>query len=172
MYFIMLTAALTLHRSGTTELASSREAALALQPLAGRLAGALYAVGLVGVGLLAIPTLTCSAAYALAEVFKWREGLDQRLRGAPGFYGVVVGGTVAAVVLDFVGIPPMQALFWSAVLNGVLSPFLLMAVLGAVGDRKLMAGQPMRPIGQVIVLMAILLMFGALAGTVVPMLLL
>jgi Mn2+/Fe2+ NRAMP family transporter len=171
MYFIMLTAALTLHQAGITEVTNASEAAIALQPIAGRLAGALYTIGVLGVGLLTIPALTCAAAYALSEVFKWHEGLDWHLRGAPGFYAVVVGGTVTAVVLNFVGIQPMQALFLSGVLNGALAPFLLVAVVSAVGDRKLMAGQPMRPFGRLIVLLATLLMLGTLAGMLVPMVL-
>jgi Mn2+/Fe2+ NRAMP family transporter len=169
MYFIMLTAALTLHGAGLTSITTSREAALALRPLAGRMAALLYTIGLVGVGLLAIPTLTASAAYASAEVFGWREGLDERFRGAPAFYAVIGASTVGGVLLDFLGIAPLQALFWSAVVNGLLAPFLLLGILGAVGDARLMAGQPMGRTGRLLLLAAIVLMFGAMVGMMAPM---
>jgi Mn2+/Fe2+ NRAMP family transporter len=169
MYFIMLTAALTLHRAGMTEIGSSREAALALGPLAGRLAALLYTFGLVGVGLLAIPTLTSSAAYASAEVFGWQEGLDERFRGAPAFYGVIALSTLAGVLLDFIGIPPLRALFLSAVVNGILAPFLLVGILVVVGDGRVMLGQPMSPTGRWFLRAAALVMFGALGGMFLPM---
>lgn len=169
MYFIMLTAALTLHRAGLTEIGSSRDAALALGPLAGHLAALLYTFGLVGVGLLAVPTLTASAAYASAEVFGWQEGLDERFRGAPAFYGVIALSTLAGVLLDFVGIPPLRALFLSAVVNGILAPFLLVGILAVVGDGRIMLGQPMSHTGRWFLRAAALVMFGALAGMFLPM---
>src|SRR5260370_71191 len=138
MYFIILTTAITLHTHGLKAITTSREAAEALKPLAGVFAASLYTVGLIGVGFLAIPTLTGSAAYALAEIFKWRHGLDQSLTSARYFYRIVIGSTFVGVLMDFANINPVRALFWTAVINGVLAPFFLVAILISASDRNLM----------------------------------
>lgn len=164
MYFIILTTALTLNRHGLTQPQSSREVAQALEPLAGRFSALLYTVGLVGTGVLAIPTLAGSAAYALAELFGWREGIDERFRGAPAFYAVIVLSLVAGVALDFANVNAVKALFWTAVINGVLAPFLLLGILIAASDSTLMRGQPSLLITRVVVAIAMLLMFGAAAA--------
>src|SRR5204863_6314963 len=100
MFFIILTTALTLHRHGVTRLETSRQVAEALRPLAGRFAELLYTVGLIGVGLLAIPTLSGSAAYAFAETFGWKQGLDQKLKNARSFYGGIVLSTGVGTAFD------------------------------------------------------------------------
>jgi Mn2+/Fe2+ NRAMP family transporter len=145
MFFVIVTTAFTLHRAGPRHPTTSVEIARALEPLAGRFAEVLYAAGLVGVGLLAIPSLSGSAAYALAETFGWRQGLDRSFRGARAFYLVVIGSTALAVVADLTGISAVAALYWSAVINGLLAPFLLLMILLVVSDRKLMLGQPASP---------------------------
>jgi NRAMP (natural resistance-associated macrophage protein)-like metal ion transporter len=142
MYFIILTTALTLHRHGITDISSSKEAAEALRPLAGRFASLLFTAGILGVGFLAIPTLSGSAAYALSETFGWHQGLDAKFKVARGFYGVVIVSTIAGVLLNFAGINPIQALFWTAVINGLLAPFLLAGVLYVATDRRIMHQQP------------------------------
>ncbi len=124
----------------------------------------LFTVGIIGVGFLAIPTLTGSAAYALAETFAWREGLDQRFRGARPFYLVIIVSTVIGIVLDFLKINPVRALYWTAVINGVLAPFLMVAILLTALDRKVMKGQPSSALSAVVVSIATLLMFGAAIG--------
>ena len=164
MFFIILTTALTLHRHGMTRIETSREVAEALRPLAGRLAELLYTIGLIGVGLLAIPTLSGSAAYAFAETFGWRQGLDKKLGSARYFYGVVILSTAAGIALDFLDVNPVQALYWTAVINGLLSPFLLVGILIVACDRSCMRGQPSSLLGRVIVGLTALLMFGAAAG--------
>ena len=164
MFFIILTTALTLHRHGVTQIETSRQVAEALRPLAGRFAELLYTVGLIGTGLLAIPTLSGSAAYAFAETFGWRQGLDQKLKNARYFYGVVILSTAAGIALDFADVNPVKALYWSAVVNGVLAPFLLLAILAVACDRKCMHGQPSSLLGRAVVAVATLLMFGAAAG--------
>jgi NRAMP (natural resistance-associated macrophage protein)-like metal ion transporter len=161
MYFIILTTALTLHAHGIRDIDTSKQAAEALKPLAGSIAYILYTVGLIGVGLLAIPTLMGSAAYAFAETFKWRQGLDERFRVARYFYGVIILSTVVGIAMDFLGINPVKALFWTAVINGVLAPFLLIGILLVASDRKLMNGQPSLWISRVAVAIAMLAMFGA-----------
>jgi NRAMP (natural resistance-associated macrophage protein)-like metal ion transporter len=141
MFFIILSTALTLHRHGVVKVETSQQVAEALRPLAGRLAEWLYAVGIVGVGLLAIPTLAGSAAYAFAETFGWRQGLDSKLRRARAFYGILILAVAAGIVLDFARVNPVKALFWTAVINGILAPVLLVGVLIAASDAVLMRGQ-------------------------------
>ena len=164
MFFIILTTALTLHRHGVTRLESSRDVAEALRPLAGRFAELLYTVGLIGVGLLAIPTLAGSAAYAFAETFGWRQGLDQKLKNARYFYGVVILSTASGIALDFFDVNAVQALYWTAVINGLLAPFLLVGILVVACDRDCMRGQPSSLLGRAVVAITTLLMFGAAAG--------
>ncbi|MFZ3374926.1 MAG: Nramp family divalent metal transporter [Chthoniobacterales bacterium] len=161
MYFIILTTALTLHAHGIKDIDTSKQAAEALKPLAGSIAYTLYTVGLIGVGLLAIPTLTGSAAYAFAETFKWRQGLDERFKGARYFYGVIILSTVVGIAMDFLGINPVKALFWTAVINGLLAPFLLIGILFVACDRKLMNGQPSSWVSRVAVAITMLAMFVA-----------
>jgi NRAMP (natural resistance-associated macrophage protein)-like metal ion transporter len=164
MYFIILATASTLHAHGIIHIESSRQAALALRPLAGPFAATLYTVGIVGVGLLAIPTLAGSAAYAFAEIFHWQAGLDQRLRRAPLFYFVLLLATGTGVGLGFAQIDAMRALFWSAVLNGLLAPFLMVGILIVASDRKLMNGQPSSLRNRIAVGIATLAMFLAAIG--------
>ena len=164
MFFIILTTALTLHEHGLTNIQSSKDAAQALYPLAGKFAATLFTLGIVGVGLLAIPTLTGSAAYALAETFAWREGLDQRFRGARPFYLVIIVSTLIGIAMDFVGLNPIRTLYWTAVINGLLAPFLLLGIIFAAVDRKLMKNQPSSIPSIVVVSLATLLMFGAAIG--------
>src|ERR1700732_4136444 len=101
MYFIILTTAITLHAHGAREITTSRDAAEALKPLAGVFAATLYTLGLIGVGFLAIPTLTGSAAYAFAETFRWRHGLDQNFNSARPFYTIIIVSTLVGIALDF-----------------------------------------------------------------------
>ena len=164
MFFIILGCALTLHRHGLTQISSSKEAAMALRPIAGRFATALYTTGILGVGFLAIPTLTGSAAYACAEIFRWRSGLDKRFGQARAFYLVIVVATVGGVALDFAGFNPVKALYWSAVINGLLAPFLLTGLLLAASDRKIMRGQPSSPLSRGVVGVAAAVMFAAGIG--------
>ena len=164
MFFIILTTALTLHRHGMTNIETSRQAAEALKPLAGRFAAGLYTFGLIGVGLLSIPTLSGSAAYAFAETFGWRQGLDQKLRGARYFYGIVIASTAAGIAMDFAKLNPVKALFWTAVINGLLAPFLLVGILLVASDRTIMAGQPSSVLSRVMVGITTAAMFAAAVG--------
>jgi Mn2+/Fe2+ NRAMP family transporter len=161
MFFIILTTAFTLHSHGLTRLTTSREVAQALEPLAGRFATLLYTLGLIGTGLLAIPTLSCSAAYAFAELFGWREGIDARFTRAPAFYMVVGAAMASGVAMDFANLNPVKALYWSAILNGLLAPFLLTGVLLLASDRKLMRHQPSSRLSRVVVGITTVCMFAA-----------
>lgn len=164
MFAIILTTAMTLHRHGVAQIETSREVAEALRPLAGPFAEILYTLGLVGVGLLAIPTLSGSAAYAFAETFGWKQGLDRTLSGARAFYGVVAISTAAGIGLDFADVNPVRALYWCAVVNGLLAPFLLVGILLVATDRRLMKGQPSSRLAGWVVGAAAVLMFGAAVG--------
>lgn len=137
-YFVILAAASTLHISGRTDIRSAAQAAQALRPLAGSAATVLFAVGLIGAGLLAVPVLTGSAAYAVAETFRWRSGLDEKPKDAWRFYAVIAVSTLVGVLIDFVGINPISALFWTAVINGVIAPPLLVVVMLVSNNRKVM----------------------------------
>jgi NRAMP (natural resistance-associated macrophage protein)-like metal ion transporter len=164
MYFIILSTALTLHAHGTTNVETTKQAAEALLPLAGKFAYLLFTVGIIGVGFLAIPTLSGSAAYAFAETFHWRQGLDSKFKAARAFYAVVILSTVMGVVLDFAGVNPVKALYWTAIINGLLAPFLLVGVWLVASDRKIMCNQPSSRLGLVSVGLTTLLMFAAAIG--------
>ncbi len=159
MYFIILTTANTLHLHGLTKIETSRQAAEALKPLAGSFAATLFTVGIVGVGFLAIPTLAGSAAYACAETFRWRQGLDKSLKQARYFYAIILLSTAAAVCINFTGINPVKALYWTAVINGLLAPFLLVAILIVASDRRLMQWQPSSRLGWALVAITTVAMF-------------
>ena len=132
-FFIMLTAAATLHLHGITDIQTSAQAAQALRPLAGDFAFALFSAGIVGTGLLAVPILAGSAAYAVAEAFKWRIGLGLKLLQARGFYTIVIIATILGVALNFTPVDPIKALFWCAVINGVVAvPIMVVMMLMAV----------------------------------------
>jgi Mn2+/Fe2+ NRAMP family transporter len=161
MFFIILTTAVTLHSHGITKIETSREAAEALRPLAGRFAATLFTVGIVGVGFLAIPTLAGSTAYAFAEVLGWRQGLNKRLTQARAFYALILFSTAVGVALDFAGINPVKALYWTAVINGLLAPFLLVAILIIAADKTLMQGQPSGRLGWIVVAITTAAMFVA-----------
>jgi NRAMP (natural resistance-associated macrophage protein)-like metal ion transporter len=161
MFFIILTTAITLNRHGITHIETARDAAAALRPLAGKFAATLFTIGIVGVGFLAIPTLAGSAAYACADTFRWKQGLDKKIRQARAFYAIILLSTAAGVMLDFAGVNPVKALYWTAVINGLLAPFLLVAILIVAADKKVMQGQPSSRLGWALVAIATLAMFAA-----------
>ncbi len=162
MFFIILTAALTLNKAGITEITSSKEAALALKPLAGEFAIIIFTIAIITGGALAIPTLAASAAYAFAENFNWKQGLNSKYKEAPAFYRIIVISIICAVIIDFMKINPFQALFWSAVINGVLAPFLLIGILAVARDSKIMVGKTSSRINQLMVFLTIVIMFAAM----------
>lgn len=138
MFFLILTTGATLHAAGQTGIATAADAAAALKPLAGPLASLVFAIGIIGTGVLATPILTGSAAYAFAECFDWTEGLDTRFREAWRFYAVIGCGTLIGVGLTLVGIDPIRALIWTAQLNGITAPPLMILILILCNDRDLM----------------------------------
>lgn len=135
-FFIVLTTAVTLHTSGITDIATSAEAAQALRPIAGDFAFFLFSLGIVGTGLLALPVLAGSAAYAIGELRGWRIGLEQKPENAKAFYGVIALAFALGLLMLFLPIDPIKALFWSAVLNGVIAVPLMVATMVVVSSRK------------------------------------
>ena len=120
-FFIILTTAATLHAHGVTDIQTSAQAAEALRPLGGEFTFMLFALGIIGTGMLAVPVLAGSAAYAVAECFEWRTGLNLELLEAREFYGIVAFATLGGCALDFANISPIKALLWSALINGVIA---------------------------------------------------
>ena len=148
--FIIFATAASLNAHGVTNIQSSAQAAEALRPIAGPLTFALFALGIVGTGLLAVPVLAGSAAYGLSEMMGWTEGLDRQPREAKAFYGVIAGATLAGAALNFTALDPVKALYWSAVVNGVLSSP-LMAVMMLIGTNPRVMGRLTLPMPLVIV---------------------
>ena len=138
-FFIILATAVTLHVSGVTSIETAAQAASALRPLAGDFAFLLFAVGILGVGLIGVPVLAGSAAYALAEAMDWKSGLERKPAKARGFYGVIAVSVLAGLFIQYSPISPMKALFWSAVINGVVA-VPLMVVIILIASRKSMMG--------------------------------
>jgi NRAMP (natural resistance-associated macrophage protein)-like metal ion transporter len=134
--FIIFATAATLNAHGVTNIQTSSQAAEALRPVAGEFAFALFAAGIIGTGMLAVPVLAGSAAYAVSEVFKWTEGLDRAPREAKAFYATIAVATLGGVALNFTPLDPIKALYWSAVVNGVLAaPLMVVMMLIAMNKR-------------------------------------
>ncbi len=129
-YFIILATGVTLHAAGITQIDTAAQAASTLEPLAGRFATILFAAGILGVGMIGVPVLAGSAGYAVCEAMDWRWGLERSARDARAFYGVITVSVLIALAIQYLPIPPMRALFWSAVINGVVAvPLLIVLVL-------------------------------------------
>ncbi len=128
----------TLHRHGVTTITSATQAAEAQRPVAGRYAALVFAVGLLGTGFLAVPVLAGSTAFAVAETFTLPEGLSRKPAQAPAFYSILALAMCTGAAMNLAGVDPMQALYDSAILNGIAAPHLLFMILRVGGDRKIM----------------------------------
>jgi len=137
-FFVMLSTAATLHAAGLRDIQTSAQAAEALRPIGGDLTFLLFSCGIIGTGLLAVPVLAGSAAYAVAECFHWPSGLDLKLREARGFYAIVAVATLGGLVLDFMPSDPMQELLWSAVLNGLVAVPIMVVMMKLASRPSLM----------------------------------
>src|SRR5262249_12068259 len=133
---IIITTAATLHASGKTDIETSAQAAEALRPLAGALAELIFALGIIGTGLLAIPVLAGSTAYAIGEGCKWPVGLSRKPKRAIAFYAVLAFSMLAGIGLNFAALDPIKALYWSAVVNGVLAPPVMVLMMLLVRKKK------------------------------------
>jgi Mn2+/Fe2+ NRAMP family transporter len=150
-YFIILATAVTLNVAGVKDINTAAQAASALRPLAGDFAYMLFALGILGVGLIGVPVLAGSAAYALSEAMGWNWGLERKATDARGFYGVIAVSVLAGLVIQYSPISPMKALFWSAVINGVVAVPLMVVIILLVSKRSVMgaftAGRPIIILG-------------------------
>jgi NRAMP (natural resistance-associated macrophage protein)-like metal ion transporter len=136
-FFIILTTAVTLHTGRQSEIKTAADAASALRPLAGHFAFLLFALGIIGTGLLAVPVLAGSAAYAVSETFRWRASLESKPKNATRFYGVLAFATILGVSLNFLGLDPIRALYWSAVLNGIVAVPLMFVLMFMSSNEKI-----------------------------------
>lgn len=171
-FFIILATAATLHVGGGTDIRSATDAAEALRPIAGDASAILLAVGLIGSGMLAVPILTASAAYGVADAFGWKVGLDSTLRRAPQFYAVIAAATVIAMVIDLLEVDPFTALVATAMLNGLLAPIILVLVMQVSSDRAVMgertSGRLLRSVGWVTTLVMGVAAIALVVVTVFP----
>lgn len=140
-FFIVLTTANVLFANGITNIDSAQDAALALRPLAGEYAFLLFALGIIGTGFLAVPILAGSGAYALSELMNWNNGLEENFSRARGFYLVIIFSIIIGLGMNFMGINPIKALYWSAFLNGVIALPLLAIIMKIGGDKKIMGSE-------------------------------
>jgi Mn2+/Fe2+ NRAMP family transporter len=137
-WFIILATAVTLHVAGVTDISTAAQAASALRPLAGNFAYLLFALGILGVGLIGVPVLAGSGAYALSEAMGWKEGLERKVSDARGFYGIIAVSVLAGLGIQYSPISPMKALFWSAVINGIVAVPLLVVIIILVSRKSVM----------------------------------
>ena len=138
MFFIIAVCSSTLFANGITNIETAADAAQALAPLAGSFASLLFAIGIIGTGLLAIPILAGSTAYAISESFGWKEGLYRKFKTAHAFYGVIVVSIIIGILLNFIGINPIKALIYSAIANGIVAPVILVFIVKISGSKKIM----------------------------------
>lgn len=158
MFFIIAVYANTLFINGITNIETAADAAKALQPLAGRFASLLFAIGILGTGLLAIPVLAGSTAYAISESFGWREGLYRKYKTAHAFYGVIVISIIVGIIINFIGIDPIKALIYSAIANGIVAPVILVFIMKISSSYKIMGEYKNKPITKFLGWAATLLM--------------
>jgi len=144
-FFIILTTAIALHQHGITSIETSADAASALKPIAGEFAFWLFAMGIIGTGLLAVPVLAGASAYAIADTFEWPGGLDLNLVKAQGFYSIIAISILIGIGLCFSNINPLKALYWSAVINGVISVPIMLMMMFVVTNKKVMGGFTLPP---------------------------
>ncbi len=146
MFFIIAACAAVLFTRGITNINTASDAAEALRPFAGDWAYMLFALGIIGTGMLAIPVLAGGAAYALSESFRWKQGLYRKLREANAFYGVIILSMVVGVIINFIGFDPIKALIYSAVVNGLIAPVILVLILLISNNKKIMGNRTNHPI--------------------------
>jgi NRAMP (natural resistance-associated macrophage protein)-like metal ion transporter len=137
-FFIILTTAVTLHSHGVQNIATAAQAATALRPIAGRFAFSLFSLGIIGTGLLAVPVLAGSAAYGVAEAMHWQFGMERKLAQATKFYAIIAAGVLIGLAMNFIGVDPIQALFWTAVINGVVAVPLIVVIMLMASRRRVM----------------------------------
>jgi Mn2+/Fe2+ NRAMP family transporter len=164
MYFIILTTGATLHAHGVTQIDTARQAAEALRPMAGNFAYLLFTLGLIGTGMLGVPVLAGSCAYAISEAAAWRGTLTRRPQRARRFYSVIAAAMILGLAFNYLGLDAVKVLFYSAVLNGVLAPPLIVLVLLLTSNPKVMGDRVNSPLLQGLGWLAFAVMAAAAIG--------
>jgi Mn2+/Fe2+ NRAMP family transporter len=167
--FIMITTAATLNAHGVTDIQTSSQAALALRPIAGQFAFVVFALGIIGCGLLAVPVLAGSAAFALGEVVGFHVGLARKPSRAKAFYGAIAGSAVLGALLNFLHVDPIKALFWSAVVNGMAAAPIMAMIMRLASQTKVMGSFPLPPILKAAGWIATVVMGAAAGGMLLTM---
>ncbi|MEK7170904.1 MAG: Nramp family divalent metal transporter [Patescibacteria group bacterium] len=167
MWFIIVAAAVTLNANGITQINTAKEAAEALKPFVGSYAYVVFSLGIVSMGLLAIPVLAGSSSYALAEVMGWQEGLNKKFHQAKPFYGVIIVSTLVGLLIPLLGIDPIKALFYTGVFYGITAPILIFAILHIVNNKKLMGSHTNSPVSNFLGYLVMFLMAAAVIGVFV-----
>jgi NRAMP (natural resistance-associated macrophage protein)-like metal ion transporter len=167
MFFIIATCAATLFKNGITNIGTAADAALALRPFAGDFSYFLFAIGIIGTGLLAIPILAGSASYALSESFGWKTGLYKKLKNATSFYGIIIIAMIFGILLNFIGIDPIKALIYSAVLNGIISPIMLFFIIRLGSNEEIMGKFKNKKTTNVLGWFAFLVLFAVSLSTII-----
>ena len=162
MWFVIVTAAVTLNSKGITNIETIKDAAEALRPVAGNLAYVIFALGIVSIGFLAIPVLAGASSYALAETFNWKEGLSKKFYQAKQFYGVIIVSTLVGLAIPLLGIDPVKALFYTGIFYGITSPVLIYVILHIANNKKLMGNYRNSKISNVLGYSAFVIMSVAL----------
>ena len=172
-WFVLVVAAAVLHAHGVNNIQTAADAARALEPLvssfphAGMIAGGIFALGIIGLGALAVPVLAGSASYAFADAFGWRAGLSRSIREAPGFYAVLALAVLIGLAIDFTGLDPIGLLVWSAVINGFVAVPLIFVIGRIAADRKLMGAHSSGRLSRILVPVTGVLMAISAVATVV-----
>jgi len=167
MFFIIATSAAVLFGNGITNIETAADAALALKPFAGDFAFILFAIGIIGVGLLAIPILAGSASYAMSETFNWKTGLNKKLKQATSFYGVIIIAMILGILLNFIGLDPIKTLIYSAVFNGIISPVILFFIVRISASEEIMGNFKNKRIANIIGWFAVGLLFVVSISTII-----
>lgn len=165
-FCVMLATAITLNQHGITDIETTKQAAEALRPIAGDFAFTLFALGVIGTGMLAVPVLAGSAAYAVADVFQWRSGLDHTLSEAKGFYGVLIAATLVGTLIDFSALDPIKALVWSAVVNGVVAVPIMFVMMRLGSNRTILGDYTLSLRHRILGWFATFVMFAAVVAMV------
>lgn len=165
-FFIILTTAQVLFKNGVTNIGSAEQAAQALRPFAGNAAYLLFALGIIGTGILAVPILAGSGAYALCEVLKWHEGLELKFNRAKGFYLIIAFSIIVGLAMNFFGIEPIRALYYSAYLNGLIALPLLVAIMIVGNDKRIMGTETHPMWVKIFGWLAVAFMVGAVLATI------
>ncbi len=169
MFFIIAVCANTLFVNGINSISSAQDAAIALKPFAGEMAVLLFAIGILGTGLLSVPVLASSTSYAISESFGWREGLYRKWKEAKAFYGIISVSIVIGVIVNFIGIDPIKALIYSAIANGIIAPIIIFFIVRISSDKKIMGYHKNSTLGKTIGWLTFIIMSLTAIGAIIAL---